>query len=266
MPNSKKYCLVPTQQLHFSSHRLAPLRRHSEGYTGSRRNVRDIQPKLQTIGEIRTRLDLLLAEDIPSQPAYEITQFLRGELFVLIDGLLSSRYLNQAEVKQIGHFLEYYIGFVVRFCEKCLILTEQVVLCLTKHFDDFISSKEAYLTNPFSALLASLQELLYSLLLVFLLRGEPRNELYQYSQAHSEEWNKSLLEHLKEVFVKKGGPAILKKIFVYRDYNGKGYPCSIRRSCLMIVTQVGKHGVVLQIPPLDPKDFTEVYKLIPLYL
>jgi hypothetical protein len=102
-----RYTLFLTKQLHCSSHRLAPLRRHSEGYTGpSRRTARDFLLKLQSMTEMRQRLDQILLEEVPSISAYEITQYLRGELFVLIDSLLTFPcQFNLTEIKSVAQFL-----------------------------------------------------------------------------------------------------------------------------------------------------------------
>lgn len=71
--------------------------------------------------EVKQRLDLLVAEEVPSLSAYEITQLLQTELFVLIDSLLTIPcQFNLTEVKAVAHFLEYYISFIVS-CEECLL-------------------------------------------------------------------------------------------------------------------------------------------------
>jgi hypothetical protein len=139
----------------------------------------------------------------------------------------------------------------VRFCEKCLQLTEQVNSSIIQHFEDFISNKEAYLTNPYAALIASLQEVLYYVMLVFLIKGDSRNQLYRLCSSLSvDDWEKSLLDHLKDGFIKKAGPTFLRKIFLFKDVNGKGFPCAVRRSCLLIISSLNNNLSSLQMPTL----------------
>ncbi|MBS1889998.1 MAG: hypothetical protein JST59_01790 [Actinobacteria bacterium] len=104
-------------------------------------------------------------------------------------------------------------------------------------------------------------------MLIFLIKGEARNQLYNFSSAlNVEEWDKSLLEHLKSCFLNKGSATFIKKIFNYKDASGKGFPCSIRGSCLLLLSRLSKSTMGIQLPTLELKDYNEVYKLIPLYL
>lgn len=77
-----------------------------------------------------------------------------------------------------------------------------------------------------------------------------------------------MLENFKNQFVKMDGVSTLKKILMFRDGSGRGFPSAIRRSSLLILNHFGclRGNNGIQLPSLEPKDFHEVFKLIPLYI
>ena len=73
---------------------IAPLRLHTQGYTGQQRvTVRESEIQASQIRLIEQKMTLLGRTELKAFSTYELTLFLRGDLFVIIDDLLTRTYL-----------------------------------------------------------------------------------------------------------------------------------------------------------------------------
>ena len=63
--------------------------------------------------------------------AYELTQFIRGRLFVTVDSLLAQDYNSEEDVKKAHSFIKSFIVFVVKWM-KWVAKNPQTVGYLTR--------------------------------------------------------------------------------------------------------------------------------------
>ena len=121
------------------------------------------------------KMEELLGEgDREKDSAYEITQFLRAKVYLLVEKILSfpPDLLTKQESKDLVGFLEYYIKFAVGFNRKCLRVAGSC-------FEELVSNKESYLMNPKVAQVTALTEVYLCLELILSIKGEFRNKLYK---------------------------------------------------------------------------------------
>ena len=138
--------------LTFNSNRIAQFRMKSELYTGQKgialRSFYFDNEYLQSVAAVM--------DDLPKS-AFEITQFLRGELFLLIDCLLVYEFKGINELDQSIAFFTKSLDFITSWLK-----------CSESHFQILNSSKtEGFLTDPQIALAAAWPELLFTLKRLF---------------------------------------------------------------------------------------------------
>ena len=73
---------------------IAPLRFYTKGYTGQQKvTLREYELQPSLIKLLEQKMNLLKRTKFKAFNAYDITSFLRGDLFVLMDDLLTRTYL-----------------------------------------------------------------------------------------------------------------------------------------------------------------------------
>lgn len=135
---------------HFSSNRIAPFRKNSELYTGQKGiAIRDYTYSRDEVQRAEARLN-----ELP-ESAFGVTQFLRGELFTLIDCLLVNDYKSISDLE-----------FSIKFFMKTL---EFIVIWMKLHHQHFtvLHEGENFLISPKAALAAAWPELMMTLKRLF---------------------------------------------------------------------------------------------------
>ena len=66
--------------------------------------------------------------------AFTTTQYLRGDLFVLVHSLLSKEELYEDEYSEAMKFLIGFVEFVVKFAKKVRNMASDVFLILPQYF------------------------------------------------------------------------------------------------------------------------------------
>lgn len=86
---------------------IAPIRMHSRGYTGqSKLALREWEFSEDNLRMVETKLKLLMHNELTGFSAYDMTVLLRGDLFVLIDSILTFTFPNpDQEVPRVFEFL-----------------------------------------------------------------------------------------------------------------------------------------------------------------
>lgn len=136
-----------------SSSRIASFRKFSRLYSGQKKYaIREWEYSQEEIDRVSATLNSLLQSGLSLGDAFETTQFLRGELFTLVDCLLCYNYKTKTEqLSAISLF-----GNVVQY----------VVAWLRKHRDlfplyyDGLANNELFLTDDNVALAMAWPELL----------------------------------------------------------------------------------------------------------
>ena len=101
---------------------MAPFRKHTRGYTGQqkyalRNNMQLEPPKLKEFSD--QLLDIVKADFESFETAFELTQILRGRLYVTIDFLMSYDYKTDSEEMDAAHgFLKTFIRVIVAWLKK----------------------------------------------------------------------------------------------------------------------------------------------------
>ena len=184
---------------HFSSNRIAPFRKNSELYTGQKGiAIREYTYSREEIQRAEERLN-----ERP-ESAFGLTQFLRGELFTLIDCLLVNDYKNSAD-------LEHSIKFFMKTLEF-------IVLWMKLHHQHFsvLNEGENPLISPKAALAAAWPELIMTLKRLF--GQDPRTSRHllswtvvpaDYSFAPETEARQKTLHFLINYFAKLDGFGVI---------------------------------------------------------
>lgn len=134
----------------FSSNRIAPFRKYSELYTGQKGTA--IREYLYSRDDIQKAGDRL--SSLPDT-AFGVTQFLRGELFTLVDCLLVYEYKSMPDLDVTIRFFMKVLEFIVEWMK----LHDQ-------HFTA-LHEGESFLSSPKAALAAAWPELLMTLKRLF---------------------------------------------------------------------------------------------------
>jgi hypothetical protein len=155
----------------FHSNRIAPFRMHSALYTGQKGNaLRSFYFAEDYLISLAERLN-----DLP-KTAFEITQFLRGELFTSVDCLLVHDYKNSQELDKTIQFLTQVIKFVVEWIRNS-----------DKHFKILAeSTSDAFLNNVQVAFAASWKELIFTLKRIFALDNRTAKNLIGWTRVPEE--------------------------------------------------------------------------------
>lgn len=116
--------------------RIAPLRRYSRGYTGQKGvafryiqfDPKEVQDAIEMINQ------LLEKSNIINLPPFELTQFIRGRLFVLVDFLMTNYVPKKDSAKaDIDLILELCKASIKLICKWLIMfptLSSYVILLL----------------------------------------------------------------------------------------------------------------------------------------
>lgn len=98
---------------------LAPLRMFSRGYTGQERvALREWEYNEDHLTEHEKRMAKLAESDFKSLSPYELTMYLRGDLFVLVDCLFGFTYTNPTkDIKRVEAFLLTVLEFTYKWMD-----------------------------------------------------------------------------------------------------------------------------------------------------
>jgi ubiquitin carboxyl-terminal hydrolase 9/24 len=149
--------------LPISSSKLAPFRKHTKNYTGqAKQAIRDWIFRAEEIEQAVAKLRRLTAGE--TLDAFEITQFLRGHVFTLVDCLL----VNKAREVELSYRLfTAVIDFTVSWLKRADSLLPV-----------FYASSDLYLTDSTVALACVWPELIFTLARLF---GRDRRTSYFHS-------------------------------------------------------------------------------------
>mmetsp|Transcript_26181 Transcript_26181/g.46675 ORF Transcript_26181/g.46675 Transcript_26181/m.46675 type:complete len:2194 (-) Transcript_26181:2-6583(-) len=143
--------------LPIQSDKLAPFRMHSKRYTGQ--NKQAIREWVLTEAEL-ARVEASLLELVNSGfawPAQSISQFLRGELFILVDCVMTWTYTSKTEYIRSIKFLDNVTDFIVNWLQFCV-----------PHLRKFNSATpQTFLTVPDVAVVAAWPEVNFILSRLF---------------------------------------------------------------------------------------------------
>ena len=199
------------ERVSLKSSRLAPFRRYSSAGQGV--PVSPVREEwvfsVQEVVSVQGRVRLLCESEMQVGSAYEATQFLRGELFVLVDCLLT-RSFQPAEVHTVLQFLASVIDLVLCYLQLPEVYT---------HLSAGQATPELYLTDTNVAVALAYSDLITTLERV--MGGEERTS--RFFKTHNEAprdyepgpetiWNRQYsrsLLYLGSYFAKKGGFRVL---------------------------------------------------------
>jgi hypothetical protein len=138
----------------FNSNRIGPFRKKSELYTGQKGTaIRDWTFSIPEISQATEKL-----QNLPNS-AFGITQFLRGELFTLVDCLLVYDYKQSLDLEVAIDFFTKVIEYIVIWIK----MSKDLFPC----YYDSISNPDLFLTNPKAALASAWPELIFTLKRLF---------------------------------------------------------------------------------------------------
>ena len=108
------------EEFRLKSSRIAPFRMYSKGYTGQIKNpLRRMEYSAEWIDTQMKKIKEVIESDFKVlKTAFEITQYLRGKVFIYVDFLMANEYKNpQEECKKAIEFLKLVIKLFVRWME-----------------------------------------------------------------------------------------------------------------------------------------------------
>ena len=194
------------ERVSFKSSRIAPFRKHSRLYTGQTMNaIREWSFKQEELAGYQTRVEDLIKGHFAFDSAYETTQFLRGDLFTLVDCLLTAK-VQSVEVVAIMVFLAKVIDLILAWLQ---------IPDLFKYYALGISSPDLFLTDPKVALAMAYPEVLFTL--ERLIAGEDRTARFfrdysivpkDYEPCPDTTWNNhesKTLQFFANYFAKQSG-------------------------------------------------------------
>lgn len=190
-----------------SSKKLMPFRFKSSGYTGPKENaIRDWTFRPEEVQFCEDKLKAYTNGSLSPDNPFETTQFLRGELFTLVDNLLVANYRKNEHLRVIS-FFTIVVDYIVEWLKKAT--TEFFPL-----YYDWINSPENMLSDNKTALAIAWPELLITLKRIFGL--DPRTSRFHRNNTMSlkdyEPWygsviknNSTITSYFVNIFGKKQG-------------------------------------------------------------
>lgn len=107
---------------------MAPFRSKTVNYTGHKQSPRDqiYQNLKQEIDNVIEKCRFFIEKKfIDFEQPYEITQFLRGELYIILDFCLSKTQ-QSAEANAIKTFIEFFLEFTMIYLDHFLLNLKEV--------------------------------------------------------------------------------------------------------------------------------------------
>jgi hypothetical protein len=115
------------QAFRWTSYKLAPFRRLSRGYTGQIRTPLR-QSMVFSIEQVRAdkeRVQAIIDTDFQEMTAKDVTQYLRGGLFVMVDFLLGANTYTEEELVEVTDFFKTVLRLIVAWLNKVPTLLEK---------------------------------------------------------------------------------------------------------------------------------------------
>jgi hypothetical protein len=146
----------------WTSYKIAPFRRSSKGYTGQVKTPLR-QNRTFEVDQIRAetaRVQELTERSFRGLSAQELSQYLRGELFITVDFLLSaSSQYTEEDVDEVCAFLKAVLGLIVHWLKMAPGLLERAQPDLRREPDLFLVDEDAALLRSAEELMLMLHKL-----------------------------------------------------------------------------------------------------------
>ena len=189
-----------------NSRKLAPFRSKTVGYTGQKENaIRSWVYSSAEVSDFDEHLNTLMKGSLSTGSAHETTQFLRGQLFNLVDNLLVNSYKKLEHLKAASFFCTV-INYIIEWIKKSNEL-------FPAYYEGVVST-EAYLNDDQVALAMAWPELLITLRRLFGL------------DARTSKFHKSYSVQMKE----------------YEPWYGSAIKSSYNQPALFFINYFGKQG------------------------
>lgn len=126
------YCLHSTL--------IAPFRMHSKGYTGQfKKPLRDWDYNEDTIKTSEGIMTILVHDNFSGLAPYELTLFLRGDLYIQIDSLMCHTYNNPS--KEVSRVVEFFNGIIDMIIKWMSVVPGEIKNCDPESPDKYLYSK-----------------------------------------------------------------------------------------------------------------------------
>ncbi|CAG9317591.1 USP34_6 [Blepharisma stoltei] len=97
-----------------SSSRISPFRKNSQLYTGQKKfAIRSWEYSEEELERVNSILITLIQSGLKASDAFTTTQFIRGEVFTLVDCLLTGSFKTKAEIHASLEFFTHVIDYIV---------------------------------------------------------------------------------------------------------------------------------------------------------
>lgn len=174
---------------------IAPFRMHTIGYTGQRTiALRDWEYSENVLKFPSGLMLILIHSNFTGVSPYELTNFLRGDLYVLIDCLLCNTYSNVA--KDVNDVVEFFKNVISLIIKWMTLVPSEIKNC------DF-ERPDNYLYNNSDAICKSIFELTDMLCNIF--GFNPRTALF-YDKYKTITTNRKVIQHF---ITEKGMEALI---------------------------------------------------------
>lgn len=146
----------------WTSYKIAPFRRWSKGYTGQVKTPLRAQMsfKVEEVERLRERVDNLIQNDFRGLPAYELTQFIRGYVFVHVEYILSQGEYSESDCKTINDLLEAVVRLIVAWLKKVPSIMQRCLQELKKNPELCLVDEDIALFQCGGELMVLLQSML----------------------------------------------------------------------------------------------------------
>ena len=183
----------------FHSNRICPFRRRSELYTGQKGiAIRNWTFSAKELADAAEKL-----KNLPSTP-FEVTQFLRGQIFTLIDCLLVFDYKQVSDLEAVIQFFMVFLDFLVMWIKNSAQLFP--------FYYEGVINPDLFLTNYDVAKASAWPELIFTLKRLFGLDPRTSKQIVSwtvlpsdYSSSPLTIMNPSTISFLINYFASIGG-------------------------------------------------------------
>ncbi|OMJ74131.1 hypothetical protein SteCoe_27019 [Stentor coeruleus] len=126
------YCLHSTL--------IAPFRMHSKGYTGQlKKPLRDWDYNEDAIKTSEGIMTILVHDNFSGLAPYELTLFLRGDLYIQVDSLMCHTYNNPS--KEVSRVVEFFNGIIDMIIKWMSVVPGEIKNCDSESPDKYLYSK-----------------------------------------------------------------------------------------------------------------------------
>ena len=145
----------------WTSYKISPFRRYSKGYTGQPKTPlrNSMHFDIEACREERIRVDKMVHNDFRGNTAHELTQYLRGKLFVYIDFIMGQATYTEAEADEIYELLRAAVRLIVAWLKKMPSIMQKSLQDLKKYPDLFLVDEDLALFNCSCELMGTLKSI-----------------------------------------------------------------------------------------------------------